>query len=189
MLTCLKRCSRSRRPSLRFFGKSQYDSLIIGCSGLCNRSLREVQCGEGHCILHQEGDGQEVGNKDFRSFSEDLTWFLRVISLFRYNPTWHCIVGRNFGSYVTHETRWTWTRFWNHCNYKNVNRILLKPNQQAFHLLLPRSSGRPPFQEWLSCQIKIGPDFSDILWYYLREKCSEDLNLPLISICSWKMGS
>ncbi|XP_046557592.1 dynein light chain 1, cytoplasmic-like [Haliotis rubra] len=23
----------------------------------------------------------------------------------RYNPTWHCVVGRNFGSYVTHETR------------------------------------------------------------------------------------
>jgi dynein light chain LC8-type len=23
----------------------------------------------------------------------------------KYNPTWHCIVGRSFGSYVTHETR------------------------------------------------------------------------------------
>ena len=23
----------------------------------------------------------------------------------RYGPTWHCIVGRNFGSYVTHETK------------------------------------------------------------------------------------
>ncbi|GAB5363871.1 hypothetical protein AAMO2058_000920600 [Amorphochlora amoebiformis] len=23
----------------------------------------------------------------------------------RHNPTWHCIVGRNFGSYVTHETK------------------------------------------------------------------------------------
>ena len=23
----------------------------------------------------------------------------------KYNPTWHCIVGRNFGSFVTHETR------------------------------------------------------------------------------------
>merc|ERR1711916_36284 len=23
----------------------------------------------------------------------------------KYHPTWHCIVGRNFGSYVTHETR------------------------------------------------------------------------------------
>ncbi|CAH8475445.1 unnamed protein product [Schistosoma haematobium] len=22
----------------------------------------------------------------------------------KYNPIWHCIVGRNFGSYVTHET-------------------------------------------------------------------------------------
>ena len=28
-----------------------------------------------------------------------------LISQSRYNPTWHCIVGRNFGSYVTHETR------------------------------------------------------------------------------------
>ena len=23
----------------------------------------------------------------------------------KYNPTWHCIVGRNFGSYMTHETK------------------------------------------------------------------------------------
>ncbi|XP_022201985.1 dynein light chain 1, cytoplasmic [Nilaparvata lugens] len=23
----------------------------------------------------------------------------------KHGPTWHCIVGRNFGSYVTHETR------------------------------------------------------------------------------------
>ncbi|KAF0982563.1 hypothetical protein C9374_003699 [Naegleria lovaniensis] len=23
----------------------------------------------------------------------------------KYNPTWHCVVGRNFGSYVTHETK------------------------------------------------------------------------------------
>jgi len=22
-----------------------------------------------------------------------------------YNPTWHCIVGRSFGSYVTHESK------------------------------------------------------------------------------------
>ena len=23
----------------------------------------------------------------------------------KYNPTWHCIVGHSFGSYVTHETK------------------------------------------------------------------------------------
>ena len=39
-----------------------------GCSRLRNRSLGEVQCGEGHRSLHQEGDGQEV---------ED--WFLCTI--------------------------------------------------------------------------------------------------------------
>ncbi|CAL8092913.1 unnamed protein product [Calicophoron daubneyi] len=23
----------------------------------------------------------------------------------KYNPTWHCVVGKHFGSYVTHETQ------------------------------------------------------------------------------------
>merc|ERR1712093_882301 len=44
-------------------------------------SAREVQHREGHRRLRQEGVRQEV------------------------QPTWHCIVGRNFGSYVTHETK------------------------------------------------------------------------------------
>ena len=25
--------------------------------------------------------------------------------ILRYSPTWHCVVGRNFGSYVTHESK------------------------------------------------------------------------------------
>lgn len=36
-------------------------------------------------------------------------WWLMFFALQefdkKYNPTWHCIVGRNFGSYVTHETK------------------------------------------------------------------------------------
>lgn len=40
-------------------------------------------------------------------------WCSPILSFFelfqefdkKYNPTWHCIVGRNFGSYVTHETK------------------------------------------------------------------------------------
>lgn len=44
----------------------------------------------------------------------ELFWFNAKILVFcflsqefdkKYNPTWHCIVGRNFGSYVTHETK------------------------------------------------------------------------------------
>lgn len=45
-------------------------------------------------------------------FNNKQQWQLQDIAAFikkefdkKYNPTWHCIVGRNFGSYVTHETR------------------------------------------------------------------------------------
>merc|ERR1712025_325775 len=34
------------------------------------------------------------------NIEKDIAAFIK-----KYNPTWHCIVGRNFGSYVTHETK------------------------------------------------------------------------------------
>merc|ERR1712064_35599 len=34
------------------------------------------------------------------NIEKDIAEFIK-----KYNPTWHCIVGRNFGSYVTHETK------------------------------------------------------------------------------------
>lgn len=34
-----------------------------------------------------------------------LTYFTLIEFDKKYHPTWHCIVGRNFGSYVTHETK------------------------------------------------------------------------------------
>merc|ERR1712062_81389 len=36
---------------------------------------------------------------------KDIAAFIKKEMDKKYNPTWHCIVGRNFGSYVTHETR------------------------------------------------------------------------------------
>ncbi|KAM9219482.1 dynein light chain 1, cytoplasmic isoform 1-T1 [Leptosomus discolor] len=44
----------------------------------------------------------ELGQK--WSLSEKQ-WFADLEFDKKYNPTWHCIVGRNFGSYVTHETK------------------------------------------------------------------------------------
>lgn len=39
-----------------------------------------------------------------------------------------------------------------------MNKQILELNSvQAFHLLLSWSSGHPPFQEWLSGQMKMGP--------------------------------
>ena len=75
-------------------------SLIAGCCRLRHPGLGEVQHWEGHCSLHQEGVWQKVRETPLNLFVPKLMTFGR------YNPTWHCIVGRNFGSYVTHETRW-----------------------------------------------------------------------------------
>ncbi|XP_038074078.1 dynein light chain 1, cytoplasmic-like [Patiria miniata] len=36
---------------------------------------------------------------------KDLAAYIKKEFDRKYNPTWHCIVGKNFGSYVTHETR------------------------------------------------------------------------------------
>ncbi len=36
---------------------------------------------------------------------QDIAAFIKKEFDKKYNPTWHCIVGRNFGSYVTHETK------------------------------------------------------------------------------------
>ena len=37
--------------------------------------------------------------------TQDIAAFIKKEFDRKYNPTWHCIVGRNFGSYVTHETK------------------------------------------------------------------------------------
>ncbi|XP_071795535.1 dynein light chain 1, cytoplasmic-like isoform X1 [Asterias amurensis] len=39
------------------------------------------------------------------SIEKDIAAYVKKEFDRKYNPTWHCIVGRNFGSYVTHETK------------------------------------------------------------------------------------
>lgn len=39
------------------------------------------------------------------NIEKDIAAFIKKEFDKKYSPTWHCIVGRNFGSYVTHETR------------------------------------------------------------------------------------
>ena len=36
---------------------------------------------------------------------EDIATFIEKEFDRKFKPTWHCIIGRDFGSYVTHETR------------------------------------------------------------------------------------
>jgi dynein light chain LC8-type len=42
---------------------------------------------------------------DQYNIEKDIAAYIKKEFDKKYNPTWHCIVGRNFGSYVTHETK------------------------------------------------------------------------------------
>ena len=54
-----------------------------------------------------EKDCIEAATQAMQEFSleKDMAAFIKKEFDKKYNPTWHCIVGRNFGSYVTHETK------------------------------------------------------------------------------------
>jgi len=39
------------------------------------------------------------------NIEKDISAYIKKEFDRNYGPTWHCIVGRNFGSYVTHETK------------------------------------------------------------------------------------
>ena len=52
-------------------------------------------------------DAIDCANQALEKFNieKDIAAYIKKEFDKKYNPTWHCIVGRNFGSYVTHETR------------------------------------------------------------------------------------
>ncbi len=52
-------------------------------------------------------DATEVATQAMEKFNieKDIAAYIKKEFDKKYNPTWHCIVGRNFGSYVTHETK------------------------------------------------------------------------------------
>ncbi|KAA0199554.1 Dynein light chain [Fasciolopsis buskii] len=49
----------------------------------------------------------EVAGQAFEKFNieKDIAAYIKKEFDKRHGPTWHCVVGRNFGSYVTHETK------------------------------------------------------------------------------------
>ena len=51
-------------------------------------------------------DSAECATQALEKYNiEDIAAHIKKEFYNKYNPTWHCIVGRNFGSYVTHETK------------------------------------------------------------------------------------
>jgi dynein light chain LC8-type len=57
--------------------------------------------------LHLEQDAVDCATQAMEKYNieKDIAAFIKREFDKKYNPTWHCVVGRNFGSYVTHETK------------------------------------------------------------------------------------
>ena len=56
-------------------------------------------------IEDMQQDAVECATQALEKFNieKDIAAYIKKEFDKKYNPTWHCIVGRNFGSYVTHE--------------------------------------------------------------------------------------
>lgn len=57
--------------------------------------------------LSESQDAIDVAQQALEKYTveKDIAAYIKKEFDKKHNPTWHCIVGRNFGSYVTHETR------------------------------------------------------------------------------------
>lgn len=56
-------------------------------------------------VMQDEAVKTAVTALDKFNIEKDIAAFIKKEFDKKYSPTWHCIVGRNFGSYVTHETK------------------------------------------------------------------------------------
>ena len=54
-----------------------------------------------------QGDAIATANEALDKFNieKDIAAHIKKEFDRKHNPTWHCVVGRNFGSFVTHETQ------------------------------------------------------------------------------------
>ncbi|KAH8679793.1 dynein light chain type 1-domain-containing protein [Tricladium varicosporioides] len=65
--------------------------------------------------MQQEAiDVAQEGMSKF-TIEKDIAQFIKKTFDERKGPTWHCIVGRNFGSFVTHETKHFIYFYLGHC--------------------------------------------------------------------------
>ena len=89
----------------------------------------------GYCPVHQERSQRSpFASKPFRR-----SRLLQFDS--RKGATWHCVVVRNFGSFVTHGEFWT-----RYTNLKGCANCLYC-RDETLHLLLPRTLRHPPLQD------------------------------------------
>ena len=64
-----------------------------------------VQCHTNELDMQQDAIDISTQAMEKYSIEKDIAAYIKKEFDKKYSPTWHCVVGRNFGSYVTHETK------------------------------------------------------------------------------------
>ena len=84
-------------------------SYILELFKLKEMSTAERKAVVKHADMNEEmqQDAIDCANVALEKFNieKDIAAYIKKEFDKKYNPTWHCVVGRNFGSYVTHETK------------------------------------------------------------------------------------
>ncbi|GAM20327.1 hypothetical protein SAMD00019534_035020, partial [Acytostelium subglobosum LB1] len=60
-----------------------------------------------HCLDFMQQDAIDITAKAFEEHTVEKEIAMTIKKEFdkKYSTTWHCIVGKSFGSFVTHETK------------------------------------------------------------------------------------
>lgn len=87
------------------------------------------------------------------NIEKDIAAYIKKEFDKKYNPTWHCVVGRNFGSYVTHETK--------HFIYFYIGQVAVLLFKSGWYLIFISSI-------WLTLRFNVSADS--------HETCNHEAN-------------
>uniref|UniRef100_A0A1I8IGQ7 BHLH domain-containing protein n=1 Tax=Macrostomum lignano TaxID=282301 RepID=A0A1I8IGQ7_9PLAT len=95
-----RRASLMQRHFHKLLSKSQSLSMPV-------MSERKAVIKNADMSEDMQQDAVDCATQAMEKFNveKDIAAYIKKEFDKKYNPTWHCIVGRNFGSYVTHETK------------------------------------------------------------------------------------
>ena len=93
-------CKKSKRVSLGALMKSKHFLLSLATIIMSERKavIKNADMSE-----EMQQDAVDIATQALEKYNieKDIAAFIKKEFDKKYNPTWHCIVGRNFGSYVS----------------------------------------------------------------------------------------
>ncbi|XP_058707496.1 uncharacterized protein LOC131585380 isoform X2 [Poecile atricapillus] len=100
---CVHRCA----PSRTLTGSTSAPRRYRGARSTAIMSDRKAVIKNADMSEEMQQDAVECATQALEKYNieKDIAAHIKKEFDKKYNPTWHCIVGRNFGSYVTHETK------------------------------------------------------------------------------------